>query len=481
MGHCTTVHQSDEDFLFLHQPAYPPQSKMPPRTAFHLPLRQLVRPTVPPGPYRQLLHTLPRRPQPRLFPSHTPQPGRRQKGTFASNARALFRSNPITTTLASFAIICGVGALIYTNYYYQTYIIGAFHKYPEPVAKKLRRALYNHNIDFQPQEALEYYKQALQVADEVGMDPFSDEVIGIKIQLAKLLEDAHTYRGAAEVLEIVRAEGLEWIRRFGEKDDTPERKRYCTRLLAKCVAASVKLGELYGNTVLWDRETAEERLLWAVETVVKERQRREDIRKAHNWTEEQMNEEHGPWMTESEAGAAFEALAHTYEARDQHFLAAPLFLQALTQLPSTTRDCHAVVLMNNLASSVAQQSPRAARAAVESAAQSQHIPSAASQTLRTAAVPTRESLVENARQWAQKALELAANIKPPERNSECDVGCAVATHNLGEFAEMLGDLVEARRRYEEALSLARAIGFQEGVENTSARLRELKGKGSKGF
>ncbi|KXL42291.1 hypothetical protein M433DRAFT_71363 [Acidomyces richmondensis BFW] len=427
---------------------------MPPRTAFHLPLQQFFRPPLPPGPLRQCLHSLPRRrPQSRPPPSHLTLPSLRRNGTFAGNARALFRSNPITTSLASFAILCGVGALIYTNYYYQTYIIGAFQKYPEPVAKKLRRALYNHNIDFQPQEALDYYKQALQAADEVGMDPFSDEVIGIKIQLAKLLEDAHTYGGAAEVLEIVRAESLEWIRRFGDKDNSPERKRYCTRLLAKCVAASVKLGELYGNPVLWDRDTAEERLLWAVETVVKERQRREEIRKIHGWTEEQMNEEHGPWMTESEAGAAFEALAHTYEARDQHFLAAPLFLQALTQLPSATRDCHAVVLMNNLASSVAQQSPRAARAAVESV-----------------------SMVENARQWAQKALELAANIKPPDRNSECDVGCAVATHNLGEFAEMLGDLAEAQRRYEEALSLARAIGFQEGVENTSARLKQLKEK-----
>jgi hypothetical protein len=43
-------------------------------------------------------------------------------------------------------------------------------------------------------------------------------------------------------------------------------------------------------------------------------------------------------------------------------------------------------------------------------------------------------------------LAVAAKIKPPERDDECDLGCAVATHNLGEFAEMDGDIAEARRK-----------------------------------
>jgi hypothetical protein len=86
---------------------------------------------------------------------------------------------------------------------------------------------------------------------------------------------------------------------------------------------------------------------------------------------------------------------------------------------------------------------------------------------------SRSALVGNARDWAKKALEVAAKIKPPERNEECDVGCAVATHNLGEFAEMDGDIMEARRRYEEAGSLARVLGFQEGVANSEAALKRL--------
>jgi hypothetical protein len=92
------------------------------------------------------------------------------------------------------------------------------------------------------------------------------------------------------------------------------------------------------------------------------------------------------------------------------------------------------------------------------------------------AAASRPQLVSNARLWAEKAIAIAAKITPPERTSECDEGCAVATHNLGEFAEMDGNLREARKRYEEAKSLAKAIGFQLGVINSEDGLRRLEGK-----
>ena len=110
------------------------------------------------------------------------------------------------------------------------------------------------------------------------------------------------------------------------------------------------------------------------------------------------------------------------------------------------------VLVNNLSISLAQQDP----------------PSTPGQP-----PVSRPALIANAREWANKALAVAAKIKPPERNEECDVGCAVATHNLGEFAEMDGDVAEARRRYQEAKSLAQVVGFQEGVANADAALRRL--------
>jgi Tfp pilus assembly protein PilF len=212
--------------------------------------------------------------------------------------------------------------------------------------------------------------------------------------------------------------------------------------------------------VIYNRDMAESRLVWAVETVLKERQRRDTLK-----VDEAVE---GAWLSDSEIGAAMEALAHTYEETNQHHLATPLFLQALNMHGAST--CHSVVLMNNLASSLAQQSPRAA-AAAQKYAQSQSI------SEQPAQPPiTRETMITNAQTWAQKAIDIAAQITPPARDEECDMGCAVALHNLGEFAEMKRDFAEAGKKYREAVSLAKAIGFVEGVENGEARLEELKSK-----
>lgn len=309
-------------------------------------------------------------------------------------------------------------------------------------------------MDLQPQEAIKYYKQALEIANEIPMDPFSDEIIGVKIQVAALMEKIQQWGKAIEVLERVRSDNLAWLEQFGGLERNKMKR---TNVLAKTVGISVKLGEMYGQPAVWDRDMAQERLVWAVETVLQEKQRRQTL----HITED----EEGKWMDDDQVGAALEALAHSYEEKDQHYLATPLFLQALNLHP--TKNCHSVVLMNNLASSIAQQSPRAAREA-------QTFAESRSRTEKpTGPAASRESMVESARAWALKALDVAAGLKPPVRNEECDVGCAVATHNLGEFAEMLGDLQEARTRFEEARALSRAIGFEEGVTMSEGRLREL--------
>ncbi len=147
------------------------------------------------------------------------------------------------------------------------------------------------------------------------------------------------------------------------------------------------------------------------------------------------------------------ALGSLYETKNQHYLAAPLFLQALGLCPP--HSCHSVVLMNNLAVSLAQQNPPA--------------------SFNPSQAPTSAaSHLSDARQWALKSLALAASIKPPERNEECDEGCAVATINLGDFALMDGDVQEARRRFEEGRGLSKGIGFRAGVTRADESLKKLE-------
>ena len=184
--------------------------------------------------------------------------------------------------------------MIYANFFYHNYIIGAFKAFPEPVAIKLRRALYYTNMDVQPKEALKYYDQALRVAHEIGMDPFSDELLGVKIQVASLMEKVQQYQKAIDVLEIVRNDCLKWMDQLGSKPGN-EGKR--TRVLGKTVGISVKLGDLYANQYVLEPDLAEEKLIWAVETVLKEQQRR-DL--------EGVKEGEGSWMNNEEMGGAFE-------------------------------------------------------------------------------------------------------------------------------------------------------------------------------
>lgn len=185
---------------------------------------------------------------------------------------------------------------MYANYFYNSYIIGAFHNFPEPVAKELRKALYFTNQDLKPHQAIKFYKKTLRVAEDVGMDPFSDEILGVKFQLAAFMEKIQKYHKAIQVLEIVRDDCLQWIEEFGDK---PENAGKRTRVLGKTIGISVKLGELYSGEYVKEPELAEDKLVWAVEATLKELQRRQ---------KEGVKPEEGEWLNAEQIGGSFEGM-----------------------------------------------------------------------------------------------------------------------------------------------------------------------------
>lgn len=124
------------------------------------------------------------------------------------------------------------------------------------------------------------------------MDPFSDEILGIKLQVAALMETARSPLKAIEVLSLIHADCLRWLEKLGDKPGN-EGKR--TRILEKCVRMSVRIGQLYSSDAMDDPEAAEEHLVWAVTVLLKESQRREM---------EGVKEDEGPWMNNEETGGA---------------------------------------------------------------------------------------------------------------------------------------------------------------------------------
>ncbi|KAI1808120.1 TPR domain-containing protein [Daldinia bambusicola] len=399
---------------------------------------------------------------------------------------SLYRQSPEELVIA-IILLCGVaGISVYVVYAYFNYFQSKqFTRFPPQIAKSLRRALYYSNYSPDPPLALKYYKLALEQCSQVGLDPFSDEVMGIKIQLAAWLEKIGSYKNSIDVLESLVRDCKRWLEVLEksvqdglvdssgklvgspspppptaqedtekEPDTKPENlwgKR--TRILGKLVGISVKLGELYSDEHVLQGDSAGQHLVWAVETVLKEFQRRQS---------EGVKEGEGDWMTPEQIGGALEALGNHYESKSQHYLAAPLFLQAVSLSPRNS--CHTAVIMNNLAISLAQQ-PVQTPTGTNQTTQG----SASNVTTR----PTRSTLLASARAWALQAQQTAQKVQGEDRTDECDEACAVALCNLGDIAAMAGDTEEARRRFKESLSLSKRIAFDAGVAQAQDGLQRL--------
>ncbi|RWA07756.1 hypothetical protein EKO27_g7353 [Xylaria grammica] len=404
------------------------------------------------------------------------------------NLRNLFHQSPEELVIA-LIILCACGAVsVYALFAYFNYFQSEqFTRFPPEIAKSLRRALYYTNYAPDPKLALKYYRLALEQCAAAKLDPFSDEVLGVRIQLAAWLEKIGNFQNSIEVLEVLLQDCKKWVEvmeksvrdglvdksgrligaavtqpntaKEGDESSVQELENLWakrTRVLGKSVGISVKLGELYADDHVLQGDVAGEHLVWAVETVLKELQRRQV---------EGVKEGEGDWMTPEQIGGALEALGNHYESKSQHYLAAPLYLQAVTLSPPNS--CHTAVLtaraVNNLAISLAQQP-------VQSPFDAQPVPGNEKPT-PAGQVPTRATLLSSARSWALQALGTAQKVTGEGRTEECDEACAVAMCNLGDIAVMAGDMQEAERRFRESLDLSRKLSFEPGIAQAEDGLK----------
>jgi hypothetical protein len=172
-----------------------------------------------------------------------------------------------------------------------------YHNFPEPVAKKLRRAIFyskGSNIDIR--EANKYFRQALQIATDMGMSPFSPEILGVKYAISLLFEQAGHYPLACDVLEIMRVDCQRWMDEYSDQHITDGDR---SRILKVIVQLNVKLGDLYDSKYMNQPNDAEQRLTDAVQTALREKARRE---------KEGVKEGEGEWLTDEEMGATLECM-----------------------------------------------------------------------------------------------------------------------------------------------------------------------------
>lgn len=385
--------------------------------------------------------------------------------------------------------------------FYKTFYDDKWSKYPQPVANTLRRAIYNTTVSPDPDLALKYYRRAMAETQQIGMDPFSDEVLGIRIMVAFWLEKIGNYPQSAEVLEAVLRDCMAWVGVMegqvgeGNVDDKGRLKAAATpaaqrlvwtpspqvlehaqaandgkgmdlpdetlwkrreRLLAKAVSISVKLGELYADEHVLDAESSHRHLVWSVETTLKEFKRRKDEgRKPGEET----------WLTPAQVGASMESLGRDYERKSQFHLAIPLFFQALRNCETP---CHRAVIMNNLSACFAQHP-------IYSPATGGSPETESLKDLFASSIPnTRNDCLDAAVNWARNAYSHAKDVKGDERTPECDEACAVALCNWGDVAAMQGKPDLARRKYEQCIELSSKLDFGQGVKQAQEGLKRLR-------
>jgi tetratricopeptide (TPR) repeat protein len=220
----------------------------------------------------------------------------------------------------------------------------------------------------------------------------------------------------------------------------------------------LKLAELYGTEHVRDAEKMENALIQAVTVSRTEVQRRKDLNLPIS------THEGKGFINLTHVATAYNELADFYVNKGRSQLATTLYMQALDLIKQEqepgSATCAQVVLLNNISSQMAQQAqmPLAPR------------PDSSGPPL------SRDQLLHAASEWAKKALDVAAHIKPSIRDAECDQGCQVATYNLGEIAEMRENYSEAEKHYESARKLAVELQFEEGVQRADEALNRLKAR-----
>lgn len=431
--------------------------------------------------------------------THPPNPrhlsfAQRVRLGYKEASKGIFRKNPIILPLAIVSAVGGIIAFAYISYVEVTQIQPQYHNFPPPVTKALRKAVYYTEIDLNPAKALKAYKDALRIAVEMGMHPFSDEILGIKLQVAMMLEKAGLVKPAVDVLERTKSEALKWIEEGRAAEGSPAAMEKVTqqvkvkldevdvqfkegaardaekemkdmqafearqrdKALKKVVGIQMKLAELYGSDYMQEDKKAEEAQVAAVELCLKEMHRRQKLGLPVG---RGTGEDSDAWLNLTEIATALADLASMYTTKERHELAMPLYLRALDMIRETEGDspsCKQVTLLNDVASAMAGQV---------------QLP-ASPRTPQQQAIP-REQTIEAARQWAQKSLDVAARIKPPVRDEECNITCVAATYNLGELAELQNKPDVAEQRYVEARSLAQGLEYEDGVVMADEALKRL--------
>ena len=175
---------------------------------------------------------------------------------------------------AAFRTSVSTAFLILTIYVAYKFDKDMQESYPPSVSKPLRKAIYwsEHGQDLA--KSADYYERALLAADAAGMDPMSDEVIGVRLSFAQMYIKIGHEQTAIAHFESIRADCRRHLDSAAATSNLPRQRGERERTLTLIVRLSFALAQLYGAPNV--RNVAEEGRNYelAIQTAVGEQQRR---------------------------------------------------------------------------------------------------------------------------------------------------------------------------------------------------------------
>ncbi|KAL4942987.1 hypothetical protein BDV06DRAFT_190938 [Aspergillus oleicola] len=413
-------------------------------------------------------------------------------------SKGIWRKHPIGLSFAIFSLVIVVGIFGHFVWLEVTQTAPRVAKFPPKVGKELRKAIYYTDVDLQPRLAHKHYQEALKLAVEHGMYMFSDEVVGIRLAAADMMEKAGATEQAIAIFEKTKDGILKWVEK-GRAEAAQERERLAEqekvieelkaqkaaqkpksptaavpkfeidnpevleryermqelakweeeqrdKVYKKAVGIAVKLAELYEARDVQDVKKAEASREAAVEMSLKELAYRQSrglsINGVGSASIEEARDADIPYVTRTEAAIALSRLAGFYNETGKSDLAPPLLLRGLELLREDEGGeptCRQVDFLSDIAGCMGNR---------------------ASEPFRTKdPEASRREVYANAEQWGMKALYMNETIPESKRDKLCHLSCVITKYNLAEMAESQGKFKEARKWYKDALDTVTNSAF----------------------
>ncbi|RAL08134.1 TPR domain protein [Aspergillus homomorphus CBS 101889] len=430
---------------------------------------------------------------------------------FRKARKDIWRKNPILLPLAILSVVTATGLFAYIAYVEVTQVAPQYTKFPPPMAERLRTAVYYTEVDLQPSKALKAYQDAYKIGIEMGLHPFSDEMVGVRLQIAHMFEKAGLVSAAVSVLEQTRQVALQWVQRSrkerpdeegrpviaaeldsaklaelspelaaeveARKESEAWEDRQVNKVLKKIVGISMKIAELCDSDYIQDSEKAEQNQSYAVQLCLKEMQRRVDLglpvgnkattapapasartTETPDNTTDNTDEDDG-WMNLEEIATALADLATHYYNQGKPELSMPLFIRALDVVMAAEKanpTCKVPLLMASIGASMGDL--------------------ALASKAPPGVVTERKTVIAGARKWLERATASAANVDPKGQDAQCTEACVAALRTLGELARFENQSGDAKKFYQDALSAARRLEDPAMTEDLKAALKAIKTK-----